>query len=210
VRAVTNVSDIDTFQRFMEQCAKRTAQPLNLSALAGNCGVSQPTAKKWLSVLDNTFITFRLPSYPGSAGKRLAKMPKLHFYDTGLLCWLLGIRSADELASHSLREAVFRTWVVSEIVKNRVHRGEDGGVFHYRDRQSTEVDLVVENGDTLSLVRAVPGMIASEVEASDLSRAAGVLGAETLVVYGGDRELTESGTVCVPWRDIHEETWTAS
>jgi predicted AAA+ superfamily ATPase len=209
VRAVTNVGDLDRFQRFMELCAGTTAQLLNLSSLADDCGISQPTAKKWLSVLESTFVVFRLLSYSGSVAKRLVKTPKLHFYDTGLVCWLLGIRSADQLAAHPFREAVFKTWVVSEIVKNRVHRGENKGVFHYRDRQGTAVDIAVKNSDTLSLVRAAPGTAVSDVEVSDLSRAAEALGAATLAVYGGDEELTRSGTVFVPWRDIHGRSWTA-
>jgi len=203
VREITNVSDLDTFQRFMETCAAMAAGPLNLSALAGDCGVSQPTAKKWLSVLERTFLAFRLSSYQGGR-RRTMKMPKLHFYDTGLLCWLLGIRSPGELADHPLREFVFTTWVVSEIVKNRVHRGENGGVFHYRDRQGVEADAVVEHGDARSVVRADAG---AEVSKDD--DAPGDVG-EPLVVYGGDEDVIQSGTTFVSWRNIHERTWTAS
>jgi hypothetical protein len=214
VRAVTNVSDLDRFRRFMELCAGTTAQLLNLSSLAGDCGISQPTAKKWLAVLESTFVVFRLPSYPGSVGRRLVKTPKLHFYDTGLACWLLGIRSVDQLAVHSLRKEVFETWVVSDIVKNRVHRGEDGGVSHYRDRHGTEVDLIVEGDRGLSLVKA-------ETEAkatSDATRALGQAGSavetsgdvETCVVYDGEGEPSRSETTFVQWRDIHERSWTTS
>ena len=117
VRSVSNVGDLTAFQRFVELCAGRTAQLLNYSSLANDCGISQPTAKSWLSTLEASYIVFRLPSFhPGHAGvrKRLVKMPKLHFYDTGLVCWLLGIRTPDQLRSHPLRGAIFESWVVSK------------------------------------------------------------------------------------------------
>ena len=103
VRTITTVGDLVTFQRFVELCAGRTGQLLNVSALAADAGVAQPTAKAWLSVLETSFITFRLPALYANIRKRLVKMPKLHFYDTGLVCWLLGIRNTDQLRAHPLR-----------------------------------------------------------------------------------------------------------
>ena len=94
VRSISNVGDLTAFQRFAQLSAGRLAQLLNFSSLAADCGVSQPTAKAWSSVLEASFIAFRLPSYHGNFSKRLIKMPKLHFYDAGLACWLLGRRNA--------------------------------------------------------------------------------------------------------------------
>ncbi len=214
VRTVTNVGDLIAFQKFVGLCAARIGQLVNFSSLAADCGVSQPTAKAWFSILETTFIAFRLPAYAGNERKRLVKMPKLHFYDTGLACWLLGIRSAGQLANHPLRGALFETWVVSEIVKNRVHRGEDRGVFHYRTRHGVEVDLVVVNGSLLQLLEAKAGTrTPSDVRRcldrvkTDLETSGSI---ETLVVYGGDENLIESETAFVPWRDIDERAWTAS
>jgi predicted AAA+ superfamily ATPase len=127
VRMISRIGDLSVFQRFVELCAGRTSQLLNLSALAADVGISQPTAKAWLSVLEASFIAFRLPPLYANIGKRLVKMPKLHFHDTGLVCWLLGIRDSGQLRSHPLRGAIFETWVVSEIVKHRTNRGERGG-----------------------------------------------------------------------------------
>ena len=100
VRQVANVGDLVTFQRFVSLCAGRTAQLLNFSNLAADAGVAQPTAKAWLSILEASFIAFRLPAWSGNLRKRLVEMPKLHFYDSGLACWLLGIRDAAQLRSH--------------------------------------------------------------------------------------------------------------
>ena len=109
MRTVSNVGDLTTFQRFVELCAGRTAQLINYSALASDCGVSQPTARAWLGILEASFIVFRLPPFHSTLGKRLVKMPKLHFYDTGLVCWLIGIRTPEQLRSHPLRGPIFET-----------------------------------------------------------------------------------------------------
>ena len=145
VRAISQVGDLTIFQRFVELCAGRTAQLINYSALASDCGVSQPTARAWLGILEASFIVFRLPPFHKNLGKRLVKMPKLHFYDTGLVCWLIGIRTPEQLRSHPLRGPIFETWVISEIVKHRMNLGETRGLFFYRNRDGAEVDLVIEH-----------------------------------------------------------------
>ncbi len=126
VRTIGAVGDLVMFQRFVELCAGRTGQLLNYSSLASDCGVSQPTAKAWLSVLETSFIAFRLPAFHSNRRKRLVKMPKLYFHDTGLACWLLGIRSADQVRSHPLRGALFETWVATEVLKGRTNRAVTG------------------------------------------------------------------------------------
>ena len=103
VRTISNVGDLATFQRFVELCAGRTAQLVNYSSLADDCGVSQPSVKAWLSVLQTSFVTFCLPAFHSNLHKRLVKMPRLHFYDTGLVCWLLGIRRVRKHLSQSPR-----------------------------------------------------------------------------------------------------------
>ncbi len=211
VRSVANIGDLGTFQRFLGLCAGRTGQLLNLSSLAGDCGISQPTAKAWLSVLEATFIAFRLPSYSGNLRKRLVKMPKLHFYDTGLVSWLLGIRDAGQLRTHPLCGAIFETWVVSEIVKQRENRGESGGVFFYRDQHGVEADLVVERGGKLLLVEAKAGTTASGDFLDPLRRVGAVLGAakrpQSFAVYGGEARQSRSEGAILPWSALHEEDW---
>ncbi|TFG88218.1 MAG: ATP-binding protein [Gemmatimonadales bacterium] len=211
VRAITRVGDLVAFQRFVELCTGRTGQLLNLSALAADAGISQPTAKAWLSVLETSFIAFRLPPLHANIRKRLVKMPKLHFYDTGLVCWLLGIRNADQLRRHPLRGAVFETWVVSEIVKHRTNRGERGGAFFYRDRHGAEADLVVEAGNRRILIEAKAGQTASD----DILRAAGRIKAgledtpcRVIVAYGGQARQTRQDAMLLPWDEIDRESWT--
>lgn len=212
VRSIGNIGDLVTFQRFVELCAGRTSQFLNYSSLAADCGVSQPTAKAWLGILEASFIVFRLPPFHTNLRKRLVKMPKLHFHDTGLACWLLGIRSPDQLRSHPLRGAIFETWVTSEIVKHRMNRGETGGLSFYRDRHGVEVDLIAESPDRLTLVEAKAGRTASPGLFDGLRRVKGLLGqpprpCDALLVYGGDEPQTRSDAKLVPWNRLHEEAW---
>lgn len=208
VRTVTNVGDLAVFQRFVQLCAGRTAQAVNLSSLASDCGVSQPTAKAWLSILEAGFVAFRLPSLRSTLRKRLVKAPKLHFYDTGLVCWLLGIRSAAQLLSHPLRGPIFETWVVSEIVKHRANRGSPGGLSFYRDHNGAEVDLVVERPDEAVLVEAKATATPSASLLAGATRVRNHLAdsfaaTDVVCVYGGDTAQPRRGGTLTPWHRLH-------
>lgn len=208
VRMISNVGDLATFQRFVELCAGRTAQLLNYSALADDCGITQPTAKAWLGVLEASFLVFRLPAFHANIRKRLVKMSKLHFYDTGLVCWLLGIRDPEQLHTHPLRGPIFETWVASEITKRRANQGETRGLSFYRDRNGAEVDLVVEHAPDLTLVEAKSAATASsnlmqgaKRVRSHLSRATGRC--SVVVVYAGDQLQRRGTDWLVPWSELH-------
>lgn len=211
VRTVLKVGDLIAFQRFVELCAGRTGQLLNLSALAGDCGISQPTAKAWLSVLETTFIVFRLPSYSRNLRKRVVKMPKLHFYDTGLVSWLLGIRSVAQVRAHPLRGALFETWVASEILKQRVHRGEAAGLFYYRDSHGAEADLVVTAGERIALVEAKSGATVSPDMLDAVRKVRPALASRTppeaVLIYGGETPQKRSDVTVLPWTAIHDRRW---
>lgn len=205
VRTITNVGDLVAFQRFVELCAGRTAQLLNYSTLAGDCGISQPTAKAWLSVLEASFVSVRVPAFHAHTRKRLVKMPKLYFYDTGLVCWLLGIRQPEQLHSHPLRGPIFETWVVSEILKHRTNRGLTGGVWFYRDSNGAEVDLVIDRPAGLSLVEAKSSTTATSSLFDGIRRvrrhfAGASPECDAAVAYGGDQfQQREEGRL-IPWR----------
>lgn len=204
VRTITRVGDLLAFQRFVELCAGRTAQLLNLSHLADDAGISQPTAKSWLSILEASFLVFRVPAWSRNATKRLTKAPKLHFYDTGLVCWLLGMRSAEHLRSHPLRGPIFETWVASEIAKHELHRGERARISHLRTAHGGEVDLVVERGTQIVLVETKAGQTVDSEAITKLLEAAEVLAlpSRRMLVYGGDTEQRRSGVDVIPWQRL--------
>jgi uncharacterized protein len=212
VRSLSNIGDLTTFQRFVQLCAGRVSQLLNLSSLAADCGVSQPTAKAWLSVLEASFLVFRLPGHHSNVSKRLIKMPKLHFYDSGLVCWLLGIRDASQLDLHPLRGAIFESWVVSEIVKSRFNRGQSEPICFYRDKAGMESDVLVPQGRTLTLVEVKAGQTINSDMAGGLGKI-GELFARTgqstirVVVYGGTEKQVRSGVTYLPWHEIQNQAW---
>jgi predicted AAA+ superfamily ATPase len=211
VRTVTNVGDLVAFQRFLGLCAGRTAQVLNISTLATDAGLSQPTAKAWLSILETGFIVFRLPAFAGSPRKRLVKMTKLHFYDTGLVCRLLGIRNVEQLRLHPLRGAIFETWVASEIRKYRMHHGEINNLSHYRDLRGAEVDLVVEHPTAPMLVESKAGQTIHHDMFGGLLKVKETLKTPQPVVawlvHGGSGEIeSRRGVGVIPWnhKSLHE------
>ena len=213
VRQLLRVADLGAFQRFVELCAGRTGQLLNLSSLAGDCGITQPTARAWISVLEASYLVFRLPPFHANLRKRLVKAPKLMFYDAGLVCWLLGIREPAQLRTHPLRGAIFETWVVSEVRKLVANRGSaarrDPGLAFYRDRNGAEVDLVIERPDRLTLVECKSAATPSAALLSGARRVAGHFAGssrpvEVAVVYGGDQEQRRTAGRIVPWRMVEE------
>lgn len=207
VRAIANVGDLVAFQRFMQLCAGRTGQLLNYSALASDSGVSQPTAKAWLSVLETSFVVFRLPAFHTNVRKRLVRMPKLHFYDTGVACWLLGIRTPEQLQFHPMRGSLFESWVASEIVKHGADPGH--GLYHYRDRAGNEVDLLVERPTNLALVETKAAATPSSRMLDSPRRIRRHLAeahpdADAYVVYGGDEMQHRSDGTVIPWHEFHQ------
>lgn len=214
VRGISNIGDLVAFQRFVQLCAGRVSQLLNFSSLAADGGVSQPTAKAWASILEASFIAYRLPSYHGNVSKRLIKMPKLHFYDTGLVCWLLGIREVGQLDVHPLRGAIFESWVVSEIIKQRFNRGESNGVYFFRDKAGLESDVLVQGRKSLKLVEVKAGQTISSDWAANTAKIAGLFAktkqaVETVVIYGGADKQERNGVTYLPWHAIQDYAWDA-
>ena len=214
IRSISNVGDLTAFQRFVTLCAGRTGQLLNFSSLAGDCGISQPTAKAWFSILETGFIAFRLPVLHASLRKRLVKMPKLHFYDSGIVCWLLGIRTPEQLRIHPLRGAIFETWAVSEIAKHRANQGEDLGISHYRDRNGAEADLVTASTDGALIVEAKSSGTPSSSLFDGAKRVRRHLEQSNcqcgiMVVYGGGQYQRRGPDSLVPWSELHKIDWAA-
>lgn len=202
VRSILNVGDLETFGRFIRLCAGRAGQLLNLSGLASDCGVSHMTAKRWLSVLEASFIITLLRPHHRNLGKRLIKSPKLHFLDTGMMCYLLQILSPDEILHRAERGAIFESFVVSELLKSFVHRGEQPSLYFWRDAAGHEIDVIIDVRN-----RSIPLEIKSaQTVASDFfytlgywRKLSGEPKAPAALVYGGDQSLKRSGVTVYPW-----------
>ena len=205
VRQMINVQDLSAFQRFVRMCAGRTGQLTNLSALASDCGISHHTAKAWLSVLEASYIVHLLQAHHRNFDKRLVKTPKLYFCDTGLACWLLGIRTPDELDSHAQRGALFETWAIGELLKARYNRGLESNLYFWRDRSGNEVDVLIEEGNKLAPVEIKAGQTVSSDYFRGLDRwqaMAKRISGKAWLVYGGDKAQTRLGYNVVPWAEI--------
>ncbi len=144
IRQLVNIRDITTFNKFLALCAGRTGQILNMNSLALDAGISHTTIQNWISILEASFIIYRLQPYYKNFNKRVIKAPKLYFYDTGIVCQLLGIISEQQLELHPLRGEIFETMVVSEFMKQYYNRGLQPNLYYWRDQQGYEIDLIAE------------------------------------------------------------------
>ncbi len=151
VRQLANVGDLDAFSRFLALCAGRSGQLLDLVSLGSDAGVSHTTARRWISILEASYVLALLRPHHENFSKRVIKAPKLHFLDTGLLCRLLGLRKAEDIRVHPLKGAIFESFVVSELRKRFLHNGERAPLYFYRDSRGNEVDVVLDLG-----VRRIP------------------------------------------------------
>lgn len=202
VRQVINIQDLTTFQRFLRLCAGRTGQLLNISSLASETGITQTTARSWLSVLESSGLVYLLPPYHRNFGKRLVKTPKLYFIDTGLACWLLGIRSAEVLTLHPSRGELFETWVISESLKARYNAGLPPDLYFWRDNNGMEADLVFEVGTKLQAVEIKSGQTVTTDYIKAGKKAAAFAGEEALtpwLVHGGKDSYLRSNVDVIGW-----------
>jgi len=202
VRQLINIQDLTTFQRFLRLCAGRTGSLLNLNALAGETGVTHKVAQTWMSVLQSSDVIYLLPPYHKNFGKRLVKTPKLYFVDTGLACWLLGIRSKEVLALHPLRGALFETWVVSEALKARYNAGQPVDLYFWRDNNGVEADLVYEQHGKLQPIEIKSGATITSDYIRAGQNAAKFAGDEALtpwLVHGGEDNYQRNSVDVISW-----------
>jgi len=211
VRDLTSVRDLITFQRFVRLCAARTGQLLNLSSLATDCGIAQSTATAWLSILEASYIVFRLTPHFANFGKRLVKAPKLYFHDTGLAAFLLGIQTPEQLATHSSRGALFETMVVSEYLRERWNRGAVSNLYFWRDSSGNEVDLLLDEAGTLHPIEIKSGQTVATDMFKTLKKWQTISGstAEPCLIFGGEEAYLRSGVCVTGWRELMQSGYSS-
>ena len=205
VRQLIAIRDLTQFQRFVKMCAARSGQMLNLTALGSDCGISAVTAREWLSVLEASYLVMRLPPYHRNFGKRLVKTPKLYFLDVGLMAWLLGIRDAGTIETHASRGALFETFVLSEMVKQRFNAGRPADLYFWRDNVGHEVDMLYETPSGLQAMEIKSGStFASDwpVAARKWQSFAGDEALQPMIVYGGDGNYERESCRVLGWREL--------
>ena len=204
VRQLANIKDLTVFQRFIRLCAARCGSLLSLSNLAADTGVSHTTIRSWLSILEASYLIYFLPPHYRNFGKRLVKTPKIYFYDSGLLCWLLSIASIQQLNIHPLRGAIFESFVISELKKYRYNRGESADFYFWRDKRGLEIDIVAEHGSKLlgaevkSASTFNPCFIDGIRKWRNLS---GEKAGDSFLVYGGNENFEFQNVQVLGWAD---------
>lgn len=157
VRQLIQIQSLSLFQNFLYLMAGRAGQVFNASSIANDLGVNSQTVEAWTSVLEASYIVFRLQPYYRNFNKRITKAPKVYFYDTGLLCYLLGIRAEAELQMHFAKGAIFENLVILEVMKMHYNQGRRPQLYYWRDSNQNEVDLLIQDGMKLHAVEIKSG-----------------------------------------------------
>ena len=196
LRQLSTVHNLSLFQKFMTLCAGRIGQLLNLESLGNDTGVSQPTSREWLTLLEASYIAFRLPPFFANIGKRLVKTPKLYFYDVGLAAYLLGITDVSQITRHPLRGMLFENLVIVEVMKHFLNRGPRHNLWFYRDSNGNEVDLLIPRGATIVPVEIKSAMTITNEFFNGLAKVAESASQlrDPVLVYGGEKSFTHLGT----------------
>lgn len=205
VLELTQIKDLKQFRNFLLLCASRAGQILNLNNIAVECGISQPTAKAWLSILESSYIVFVLQPYFKNFSKRIIKSPKLYFYDTGLLSYLLGIRKADNLMLHSAKGLLFENMILSEMIKQNQHEGLHKDYWYWRDSQGHEVDLLSVEADSFSVFEIKSSETIQTEYFKELDYFDGLTEGKTkqkTLIYGGTENQQRSKYQVKGWRNI--------
>lgn len=205
VRQLLNIKGLAGFRVFIKLCAGRIGTELNATILSNQTGVSVPTINEWLSVLEASYILFRLPPFYRNIGKRLVKSPKLYFCDTGLVCFLLGIENEVQLNTHPLRGSIFENLVVLEFYKYRYNQGKLPNLYFYRDKSQTEVDLIEEKGAQLYAYEIKSAKSFTRDFVKNLKYLRKVVGEDvvsTQVIYDGHDDINSPDDGTVNYRNI--------
>jgi len=198
VRQIKNITDLIVFERFIRLLAGRTGQELNLTSLAVETGVDTKTIQSWIGILESSFIIYLLSPHFKNFNKTLVKRPKIYFYDTGLVCSLLGIITTDQLLQHPLRGSLFESLIVTELLKKRANAGKQINLYYWRDKTGHEVDVIVDNGTSLLPIEIKAGKTIYSEFFKGLSYWNKLSEQKTgLIVYSGDQEEERSNGISV-------------
>lgn len=202
VRQLINLRHLREFGQCVRLLAGRTGQLLNQTSLGNEVGVSSNTITQWLSILEASFLVFSLAPWSVNIGKRLVKSPKIYFYDVGLACWLLGIKTVEQLQHHPLRGALFENLVVLEVLKSLRNQGLRDPLYFFRDSNGLEIDLLLDHADGLQLVEIKASQTVSAALFKNLRTVSTLLGDRVKtqhLIYGGAERQDRTGVEVLPY-----------
>jgi predicted AAA+ superfamily ATPase len=202
VRQLINLRHLREFGQCVRLLAGRTGQLLNQTSLGNEVGVSSNTITQWLSILEASFLVFSLAPWSVNIGKRLVKSPKIYFYDVGLACWLLGIKTVEQLQHHPLRGALFENLVVLEVLKSLRNQGLRDPLYFFRDSNGLEIDLLLDHANGLQLVEIKASQTVSAPLFKNLRTVSTLLGDRVKsqhLIYGGAERQDRTGVEVMPY-----------
>lgn len=204
VRLIRNISNLALFTRFIQLCATHAGQILNRDELARQTGVDTKTVLSWLGLLENSYIIFLLQPWHNNLNKRIVKSPKLYFYDTGLLCHLLGLKSVATLKASRQYGFLFENWAISEVKKNRCNAGQNDGLYYFRDNVGNEVDLITEkNGEPFAIeIKAAVKVKPDMLHGLNFWQKYQPISHSVLLHAGKTNEVVNDRLGIVPWTEV--------
>jgi len=204
VRQIKNITDLIVFERFIKLLAGRTGQELNNSALAVETGVDVKTIQSWIGILESSFIIYLLKPHHKNFNKTIVKRPKVYFYDTAIVCYLLGIRNTSQLNTHPLRGAIFEGMVVTELIKKRTNSGLPINLFYWRDKTGHEIDIIVDDMGQLLPIEIKSGKTVNTEFFKNIYYWSKLTDAKkSILLYAGEQNQKRSiGIEILNWRSI--------
>jgi len=206
VRTLLNIKNLTQFETFLRLCAARSGQILNLSNLGNDCGINHNTASSWLSILEASYIIFRVRPHFNNFSKRLIKSPKIYFYDVGLVSYLLGIQEPSQIETHPLRGQIFETYVVSEVLKKRYNTVKDNNLYYFRDNIGNEIDLILDYSNKVFPIEIKSGTTFS----SDMLKGLNYYKKLTTnfitapaLIYGGQKSFDYKDSSIISYNDLN-------
>jgi hypothetical protein len=205
VRQIKNITDLIVFERFMRLCAGRTGQELNMNAISVEAGVDLKTVQSWIGILESSFILFLLKPHFQNFNKTIIKRPKLYFYDTGIVCSLLGINEADQLNNHFIKGSLFENYIVTELMKKRLNEGKQINLYYWRDKTGHEIDVIIDSAGELLPIEIKSGKTINSDYFKNIIYYNKLRNSETgLVIYNGDQSQKRSnGIEVMNWKDMN-------
>ena len=204
VRQIKNITDLIVFERFIKLLAGRSGQELNNSALAVETGVDVKTIQSWIGILESSFIIYLLKPHFKNFNKTIVKRPKVYFYDTALVCYLLGIRNVLQLKTHPLRGSIFEGMVVTELIKKRTNAGLPINIYYWRDKTGHEIDVIIDNAGKLLPIEIKSGKTLNSEFFKNIEYWSKLSGAEkSVLLYAGDQsQKRTTGKEVLNWKSL--------
>lgn len=208
VRQIVNIKNLELFHKFLVLCAVRIGTEFNVESLMSDLGVSRQTIQEWMRILNTSYVVYGLQPFFRNIGKRLVKKPKIYFCDTGLACYLLGIQSPSQLATHPLRGNLFENMIVMEMLKSRFNKGQRSNLTYYRDKSQREVDVVLEYANKLRAYEIKSARSYTHDFCKNLDYFRQLNGNDVLstqIIYDGEEELEKDENGIINYRHWKEE-----